>query len=304
MRRRAASVLFLACAWLSQAQAFAQTSAAAEPIKRCEYTTADQPAPTRHVLFPDGDLFRPLLADPKELRSSFDYHGTWPSDAEQQPARPQNIAGISAGGLVGVWSHKVSACHGVQLSLIGGVLSQFNLDAPSRDLINSDFLIGPQLSVRTDHVSVRLRLLHQSSHLGEDFIHQNPPAVDANFGFLAADGVVSFEGAVWRVYGGGGYIQFMNKSGDSVLVHAGAEYRAHRSILALLRPVAGVDTTSLQSRSWGLTTVANGGLEWASPAETRRMRLLAVFAGGYSPYGQATLERKARSVGVQFQIEF
>jgi len=304
MRLRAA--VFVACAWSMPAQAFVQTAAAPSSFHRCEYAAGDALAPARNIAFPDGDVFRPLLADPKEPRSSFDYHVARPIDPDSQAEHVtgQNIAGISVGGLLGIWSHRVSACHGTQFSLIGGVFSQFNLDAPSRDLINSDFMIGAQWSMRTDHGSLRVRLSHQSSHLGEDFIHQHPPAVDANFGFLAVDAVASAEIGGWRAYGGGGYLRFMNKTGESALLHAGGEYRAHRLLRDLFRPVAGLDVSSLQSRSWDLTTVAIGGFEWASPAETRRMRAIAVFTGGYSPYGQAMLERKARTIGLQFQIEF
>jgi hypothetical protein len=295
----------MACAWLSQAQALAQTLPPSEPILRCEYAVGDQPAPARHIPFPDGDLFRPLLADPKEPRTTLDYRVARPIDAESSSAEAASrVASLSVGGVLGIWAHKVSACHGVQVSLVGGVFSQFNMDSSSRDLINSDFVIGTQLAMRTSRISGRVRLFHQSSHLGEDFIHQNPPIEDANFGFVAIDGMASFEGARWRAYGGGGYIQFMNKTGSSALAHAGAEFRARRLIHDLFRPVAGVDVTSLQSRSWGLTTAASGGLEWTSPAATRRMRGVIVFTDGYSPYGQASVERNSRTLGLQFQIEF
>lgn len=300
-----ASAVFAACAWLSQAQAFAQTLPASEPILRCEYAVADKPAPPGHIPFPDGDLFRPLLADPKEPRTSLDFRlsrtrGSG-SSSDQPVAR---VAGLSAGGTLGLWAHKVSACHGVQVSLVGAVFSQFNMDSSSRDLVNSDFVIGTQLAMRTKRMSGRLRLLHQSSHLGEDFIHQDPPVADANFGFLLIDAIASFESERWRAYGGGGYVQFMNKTGSSAIAHAGAEFRARHVMHGLFRPVAGVDVTSLQSRSWGVTTAASGGLEWTSPAATRRMRGVIVYTDGYSPFGQASVERQSRTLGLQFQIEF
>jgi hypothetical protein len=298
------AAVFVACVWLSQAQALAQTLPPSEPILRCEYAVGDQPAPARHIPFPDGDLFRPLLADPKEPRTGLDYRlaRADPGSSSDEPVA--RVATLSAGGTVGIWAHKVSACHGVQVSLVGAVFSQFDMDAPSRDLINSDFVIGTQLAMRAKRISGRVRLLHQSSHLGEDFIHHNPPLVDANFGFLTIDGIASFESVRWRAYGGGGWVQFQNKTGSSALAHAGAEFRAKHAMHDMFRPVAGIDVTSLQSRAGGVTTTASGGLEWTSPAATRRMRGVLVFTDGYSPYGQAWVEQKIRTLGLQFQIEF
>jgi hypothetical protein len=192
----------------------------------------------------------------------------------------------------------------VQISLVGGVFSQFNLGAPSRDLINSDFIIGTQVAMRTNRISGRIRVYHQSSHLGEDFIRHNPPIPNPNFGFQAIDGLVSLDSERWRAYGGAGFLHYMNDEGTSALVHAGAEFRARGAIGGMFRPVAAIDLISLQSRSWGVTTSANGGVEWTSPSATRRMRALIVFTTGYAPYGQASLQQQARALGLQWQIEF
>jgi len=245
------------------------------------------------------------LADPKEPRNGFDYRGARNVDPDAGSARPVGqLGGITVGGNLGVWARKTSACHGMQVSMIGGVFAQFNLDAPSRDLINADYVIGAQIAMRTNRISSRIRVFHQSSHLGEDFFHQNPSASDPNFGFQALEGLISLDGERWRAYGGAGYLWFMNDDGTSALVHAGAEFRAHGLWFAMVRPVAGVDVTSLQSRSWGLTTSATGGVEWTSPAETRRMRLVILFTNGYSPFGQASVQRQSRTLGLQWQIEF
>jgi hypothetical protein len=299
--------VFVVCAWLGQATAWAQALPAPDSLPRCEYNSGDSPAPTRVILFPDDDLFRPLLADPKEPRTAFDYRGARAIDLDVSGSstRPASqVGGIAVGGNIGIWARKVSACHGVQVSLIGGVFAQFNLDAPSRDLINSDFLVGAQVAMRTDRISGRVRVTHQSTHLGEDLIHQNPSVPDPNFGFQAIEGLVSLDGERWRAYGGAGYVWFMNAEGSSALVHVGAEFRARHLVFGLARPVAGIDLASLQTRSWGATTSANAGVEWTSPAETRRMRLLVVFTSGYSPYGQASLHLRSRTIGAQWQVEF
>jgi hypothetical protein len=288
---------------------FAQSIApTAGPLYHCQYDAVDPPPARGSVAFPDGDLYRPLLADPREPRISFTYlragllEGATPAEARAQTV---NAGAVSVGGIVGLWArHSASSCRGVQVSLVGGVFSQFNLDTPSRDLINSDFVIGTQIVARTRGISGRIRLYHQSSHLGEDSTLRDPSIGILNFGFQAIDGLVSLDGAWWRMYGGGGYLSFMNDGPHSGLLQGGAELRSPRRAAGALRPVAGVDVTSLQARSWGVTTAALAGVEWTSPAATRRLRASFVFVSGFTPFGHFVVQQKSRTTGVQFQIEF
>jgi hypothetical protein len=246
------------------------------------------------------------LANPKGPRSSFTLLKVEVTD-DGDPATTgtsEFTAGdIAVGALVGIWAHATSACSGVQVNLLGGVFSQFNLDSYSRDLTNTDFIVGTQVSMRSGGVSGRVRLYHQSSHLGDDYVRHNPSTGDINFGFQAIDGLLSFDRAGWRVYGGGGYWLFQNGDGSSALAHAGAEFRAPRP-WKLFRPVAGLDVLSLQQRAWGLTTSASAGFEWTSPAETRRLRGVVVFHRGYTPFGQFAIQQQTRAFGLQLQIEF
>jgi hypothetical protein len=96
----------------------------------------------------------------------------------------------------------------------------------------------------------------------------------------------------------------MNGEGHSALLHGGAEFRAANRLSGMFRPVAGIDVASMQARSWGLTISALGGLEWTSPAATRRMRALLVLVDGYTPFGHFAIEQKSRAIGTRFQIEF
>jgi hypothetical protein len=125
---------------------------------------------------------------------------------------------------------------------------------------------------------------------------------DSNFGFQALDGLVSIDRAWWRVYGGAGYVAYMNGDGTSGLVHGGAELRG-RPLAGVFRPVAGVDVAALQARSWGASTAALVGFEYVSPGGTRRVRLVLVFDTGFSPYGQISLQQRSRAIGTQFHIE-
>ena len=55
----------------------------------------------------------------------------------------------------------------------GGIHAQFNLDMPSRALVNADYAIGFPVSYRKGPDSLRITLYHQSSHLGDEYLLQS-----------------------------------------------------------------------------------------------------------------------------------
>lgn len=276
---------------------------------RVEHQRASQSGnePAGRIFLPEDDLFTPPLADQKEPRFSFSYQrvrfseGALPSGATGQTV---NVGLVSAGGVYGLWGRRrPSGCDGVQVGLMGGVFSQFNLDAPSQDLINTDFVVGTQITARRGNLSGRARIYHQSSHLGDEFLLHNPSVVRRDFGFQAIDALGSYDGAWWRVYGGGGYLFFMEGELEPWLLQGGVHLHG-RTASGGVQPLAGVDITALQARDWGPTTSAVAGLEWASARRTRRLRTLLVFVEGFSPFGQFATEQKVRNVGAQLQLEF
>jgi len=150
----------------------------------CRYLTSydseDVPhsAPPGKLWLPDGDLFRPLMADLKQPRGylsfrSVDFQSTaLPAGGQDRTIK---AAVVGLGSELGIWRRSQrSRCEGVQVNLLAAAFSQFNLDAPGDDLINTDFLVGPELMFRRGAVSARLRLYHQSSHLGDEFLLDNP----------------------------------------------------------------------------------------------------------------------------------
>src|SRR5256885_16100932 len=85
---------------------------------------------------------------------------------------------------------------------------------------------------------MRLRVYHQSSHLGDEYmIHAHAQRVDLSF--EAAELLVARELAHWRVYGGGEYM-FTHSPADLKpgVLHAGLEYRQPGPLVRLRRPAA------------------------------------------------------------------
>lgn len=127
-----------------------------------------------YVPLPRGDVFCPLVADPKGahsfvsvLRESTDTGAV---------TLAANIASVGIGDMYGLgrWNG-ARAGDGVQFSLSAGVLAQFDLGTSSYDLLNADYFVGLPVTIRSGAVSARLRVYHQSSHLGDEYLLREPP---------------------------------------------------------------------------------------------------------------------------------
>jgi hypothetical protein len=257
--------------------------------------TCDTGIPADEVLgfrwFPRGDVYCPLIADPKtEDTFASLVHGT----SSSAFGTDLGSVGISDG--LGIFRVNGPALgEGLQLGLAGSVFAQFDMNAPSYDLINADYVVGLPLTMRFDRFSARLRLYHQSSHLGDEFVLR-PGTERENFAFESGEALVSYELGPVRAYGGGEYI-FDRTPGDRVsrLAHGGVELRqpgglAASGHLARVRLVAALDVKSVQDLDWSVAWSARAGFEVGrAPAEEHRSRgwsLLAEYYDGPSPYGQ------------------
>lgn len=280
----------------------------------CRYisTSVDQGASGngsfRSIGLPEDDVFRPLLADPKEPRFFASYQHVRIRDAGDSLK-----AGVVGFGMnFGLWGlRQEKNCNGLQFNIFGAVFSQFNLDTSSSDLINSDFLVGFPLTLRRGPFSARLRVLHQSSHLGDEFLLSNPGINRVNLSFEEVDALVSLDSSWWRVYGGGGYLIHREPVLDRGTLQWGLELRAPSRaspILGrliegfLIAPVFGADFRSVEQFGWNVNTSLLGGLEWSRLTSTRRLRFLLSYYHGRNPYGQF-FNQKVETFGFGFYFE-
>ena len=239
---------------------------------------------------PIGGLFRPLLADPKQPRFSAGY--LWVSSTIRQTQVGTAAFGETFGLLR--WPAGVVQ-DGLQLDLAAGVFAQFDLLTESMDLMNADYLIGVPLTYRRGWFSARLRLYHQSSHLGDEYLLRTQ-AQRINLSFEAAELVASARRGPWRVYGGGEYmIRHEPEDLRPGLWHGGLELRPPGRILRVGavgegRLVFGFDAKLWEQHDWALGASAKAGLEFTPGGKPhaggRRLSLLLEGYHGPSPYGQ------------------
>ncbi|HEX7127272.1 MAG TPA: DUF1207 domain-containing protein [Thermodesulfobacteriota bacterium] len=319
---RAAAALLLAAACLLASGA----GAAGEPVvpdladrdavrADCRYlTTEDRPASRGEgrfvpAPFPGDDIFRPLLADPKQPQ----FYAAYQRLHGRATGETFNAGFVGFGEYFGLWGLRRQGCDGVQVGLTGAVFAQFHLHESSSDLLNADYLVGIPVSFRRGLWSARLRLFHQSSHLGDEFLLGNPGVERVNLSFEAIDALVSVERRWWRLYGGGSVL--VNKEPSSLDLFGaqwGLELRGPGFPSPLsgptlgdvrIAPVLGADFKAFQQQDWAVTASLVGGLEWSGPRSARRLRLLLSYLRGYNPYGQF-FDQKIETFGIGLYFAF
>jgi hypothetical protein len=258
------------------------------------------------VRFPQDQIFCPIIADPKEPRSFASLlRGTFPSISDPS-GRDTTIGSVGLGDSFGLirWGGP-NAGEGVQIDVVGSIFAQFDLGSPSNDLINADYIIGVPVTFRRSGFSTRVRIYHQSSHLGDEYLLRSAAIQRENLSFESVDLLVSQELGPLRVYGGGE--QLFRREPDTVkskLFHAGAELRSGRA--GPLQLVSGVDLKTTEEHDWSQAVSGRIGFEIARTAPAGHpVRLVTTMLEiqGPSPYGQFFQEDISYvGVGIHFSL--
>jgi hypothetical protein len=241
--------------------------------------------------FPSDDVFRPLIADPKQPQ----FFAVWQHTRARTDKTSANIGSVAIGENFGFYTRR-EGCNGWQLSLLTGIFSQFNLDTKNAELVNTDFIVGVPVTWRKGNWSTRLRYYHQSSHLGDEFLLGRPGFNRLNLTFEEVEAIVSYDYKWARLYAGGGVLVHREPASiDRNRVQWGFEARApsmRTRILGsfldklILTPVLSVDFKSFEELRWTINTNLLAGLEWSRTGSARRFRIMFNYYHGYNPYGQ------------------
>jgi hypothetical protein len=272
----------------------------------CRYEQSDDGASSD--AFPSDDVFRPLIADPKQPQ----FFATWQFARARTAKAFTNIGAVAIGENFGFYT-KRQGCNGWQVSLLTGIFSQFNLDTPSTELINTDFIVGVPLTWRVGNWSTRVRYYHQSSHVGDEFLLGRPGFNRVNLSFEEIEAIISYDYKWARVYAGGGVLVHREPvTLDRNRVQWGFEVRGPSSRSRILRgfydklivtPVLAADFKTFEELHWIINTNVVGGLEWSRTGSYRRLRIMVNYYRGFNPYGQF-FAQKIETVGAGVYFMF
>ena len=238
--------------------------------------------------FPTGDLFRPLIADPKQPQFFVSLNRFRSSGVLY------TLASVGFGETFGFYRFFGSReGDGLQLSVEGALFAQFNMDTPSYNLLNADYTIGIPVTYRHGDNSLRFRIYHQSSHLGDELLLSANPPDRVNLSYEAIELIYSREWRGWRVYGGGEYLIHKEPADlKPMSAHWGIEYRSIEPLFFNGRPIVGVDMKSLEEHNWAIDTSVKAGLEFGHPNPgQRRLRVMAEWYKGFDPRGQIYINK-------------
>lgn len=258
--------------------------------------------PDTNIFLPRGTLFRPLLADPKELRFSLSYRPY--QKADQYLSHSTAIFAGSLGDSFGLYrSVNNNGGYSWQANISGGIYGEFDLKTSSYYLVCNDYFIGFPFTFRNGPASYRLNFYHQSSHMGDEYLlHSN--IVRIEFSYEALNFLASYEWATWRIYYGGEVV-VQQEPGNykPVTVQGGLEYYGTDKLLRSGRFVGGLDLKCTQENDWPLNASVKAGLQFDGSDGGRSIRFLLDGYSGFSPYGQF-YNNRMNFVGLEITFEY
>ncbi|HOJ60774.1 MAG TPA: DUF1207 domain-containing protein [bacterium] len=232
-----------------------------------------------HGFFPKDDLFTPLPADPWESRFFLSFR--------HSEASGGNFGTVGLGEVFGLyrWKDVFGPGHHLQINIEGAAFGYFDLDQSQTDLQNIDFQLGLPVVYRYEDFSTRLRLLHRSAHLGDEYMARHPEIVTQNrltdyqVDNNLFDAVFSYKPDWWRIYGGFAYLFDVMPERDPWEMVYGIELAPWDQYA--IHPVLGVHFHLQEEFDWDLNHRYVFGVEihdW--PFRNRVTRLLGEYYHG------------------------
>ncbi|MEP6891290.1 MAG: DUF1207 domain-containing protein, partial [Nitrospirota bacterium] len=234
---------------------------------------------------PHGFLFAPLHADPRWPHFSLAYRSI------SQGVGPDNTGAANFGETFALYRDAASLTANGKSRSRPGSSARLIWLSRTKTSSNADYTAGLLTSYGTRSFSSFLRVHHQSSHLGDEFILNSlTPVNRINLSFEEIDLKLSYELSTWlRVYGGGGVLVDRDPKilgrGTSQF---GAELTSTWTLLGgKFRPVAYGDVQANERTSWTISRSVMAGVQFENARiGDRKVQVLLEYFKGSSPNGQ------------------
>ncbi|HTO06386.1 MAG TPA: DUF1207 domain-containing protein [Myxococcota bacterium] len=296
MRNVSRLVVSLVCFWLCNAASGDEPNAPTPdtPVSAREEATG-------YTFLPTRSLFDPLIADVRWPRFSAEYQ------AYHKDPLLGNVGSANFGGTLPILQGPLPAEGRWDVGFQAAVFSIFDLDSQSHDLVNADYFFGLPISARWGWFSAMLRVYHQSSHLGDEFLLDHGDVQRINLSYEALDFFPSVDLWDWgRLYLGGGYLFDRDPSQlKRKYVQAGVELKSPLAFFGWLRPVAAADFKRNEEQDWATDYSVRAGFQFENEKvfKSRRLLLLGEYYKGFSPNGQF-FDRRIEFFGVGVHFFF
>ena len=259
------------------------------PASGAPVPTPEQEARQTWEAFPEDRLFDPLLAAPHWAHFSLGYQRFSRSDFPKL----NNAGVVSLGELFNLVAWRPKDAGEFTFGLEPAIYALFNMDALSHDLVNADYRLALPLEYRKGHVSLRTSILHQSSHLGDEFL-LDTPTQRINLSYEGVDLWASYQAGAFRLYAGATALLHREpRDLDIWSAQQGVEWFAGPGLFGeAISPLLAVDVQEHQETSWHGNVSVRAGIEFLNPRKSRRrIQVLLEYFHGYNPNGQFYRER-------------
>ncbi len=242
------------------------------------------------VWFPESTvLFEPLIANPRDPVYSIAYRWGDSVIANDQIA-------ISLGDIFPIYRFFDIFGGDLQIDIGACMWANFNMkpeihpNGEVAELVTSDYILSIPISYSRSFYSFRLRIYHISSHLGDEYMANNPLIARVNVSFEAIDFFTSvqFNDAL-RIYLGPGVVIASDEAFPmgNIYVEYGFEFRpfVHKYNHPRLYgcPFFALDCQNWQVNNYRPSLTLQLGYEWSKLERAgRSVRIFAEYHNGYS----------------------
>lgn len=244
------------------------------------------------VWFPESTvLFPPIIANPREPLYSVAYR--WFDNV-----LANNVIAVSLGDIFPIfrWFGVLPWKGDMQIDIGACVWADFDMNPPNTpngewaELITTDYILSVPVSYAIGRWAYRFRIYHISSHLGDEFMVNNPEVARVNPSFEAIDFLTTyiFDKGI-RLYAGPGIIINSDNSYPMKYWYAwfgfewrfpGLRYHYHGLYGG---PFCAGDLQLWQVNNYRPSGTAQLGYEWSKLQGTgRKVRLFLEYHNGYS----------------------
>jgi hypothetical protein len=292
----------------------------------CASTAHAQQNDFWHNFLPRVHHFEPLVADPLEPRMAIgliqtDLFERAGEGLEREPfsfpdprdtRRDVNAAAAIGGSIPFLRLKEWPGRGGIVASAQLGVFSRFRIEYPSRDDVGQDWFVGMPFEFAYDKWNGRFRIMHRSSHIGDELVEVTGARriefggefADFILGREIVDGARLYGGATWNFRSYTEHLPALRARDmhDTFALQGGIDgkwlgWSAGRTGLT-----AGFDWQSAQRTGWRSQFSAAGGFI-ARKADGQGMKLLLRYFHGPSSVGEFFLTKES-FLGVEWVVDF
>ena len=301
-------LLIICLITLHPARAFAQESGFWQRfLPRIHYfqsLVADPLEPRMGIALLRTDLFERAGAGLEREPFSFPDPQDAASDVNAAPAIGGSIPLLQ----LAEWPGRGGIVASAQL----GVFSRFRIEYPSRDDVGQDWFVGMPFEIAYDRFSGRFRIMHRSSHIGDELVEVTG-ARRIEFGGEFADFLVAYEildatraygGATWNFRSYTEHLPALRARDmhDHFELHAGIDRAWYGWSDGHSGLIGGVDWQSAQRTGWRSQFSVAGGYA-ARVSNGQSTRLLLRYFHGPSTVGEFFMTKET-FWAVEWVVEF